>query len=56
VAKELYYWDSNAFPGYLNGEADKIPECEPVLKEAQKGHIQIVTSALTLAEVLYIIG
>jgi predicted nucleic acid-binding protein len=54
VAKDLYYWDSNVFSGFLNEEPDKAADCETVLKEAQAGHILLVTSALTLAEVLFI--
>lgn len=54
MAKDLFYWDANSFSGYLNAEPDKIAECEVVLKEAEKGHVLIVTSALTLAEVLHI--
>jgi predicted nucleic acid-binding protein len=53
VAKDVRYWDACAFSGYLNEEADKIIECESVLKAASNGHILIVTSALTLAEVLF---
>lgn len=54
MARDQYYWDSNAFSGHLNDEADKVAECEPVLKEGEKGHILLVTSALTIAEVLFI--
>jgi len=56
VARDQFYWDANAFVGFLNGEADKVSLCEPVLKQAQNGHILIVTSALTIAEVLFIKG
>ena len=51
MARDQFYWDANAFVGFLNGEADKVSLCEPVLKQAQNGHILIVTSALTIAEV-----
>jgi predicted nucleic acid-binding protein len=54
LARDLYYWDANTFSGYLNEEPDKLLDCEPVLNEARKGHILLVTSALTLAEVLFI--
>lgn len=56
MARDQFYWDSNSFSGYLNDEADKVVDCESVLKEAEKGHIFLVTSALTLAEVLFIRG
>lgn len=54
MAREQFYWDSNAFSGHLNDEGDKVAECEAVLSEAEKGHILLVTSALTIAEVLFI--
>lgn len=56
MAREVIYWDANAFSGYLNDEHDKVAACGDVLTQAQAGHILIATSALTLAEVLYIKG
>ena len=54
MARETFYWDANAFSGYLNDEDGKVDVCEPVLKEAERGNVLIVTSALTIAEVLFI--
>ena len=54
--KDNRYWDSDAFLGYFNQEADKVGKCEGVLAAAEKQRILIVTSALTLAEVLWIKG
>ncbi len=54
MAKEKIYWDSDAFLGYFKEEADKQDLCESVLEAAEEGKILIVTSALTLAEVLYV--
>lgn len=56
MAKDLYYWDSGAFLGYLNEEVDKVTDCMSVLKQAEAGHCLIVTSALTLVEVLWLKG
>lgn len=53
---EKVYWDSDCFLGFLQDEQDKVPECEQVLQAAQDGTIQIVTSTLTLAEVLRMKG
>jgi predicted nucleic acid-binding protein len=50
------YWDSDAFLGYFQEEPDKFPDCETVIKEAQAGRIEIATSALTVAEVLWLRG
>jgi predicted nucleic acid-binding protein len=49
----LRYWDTNCFLGVLNREPDKIGTCRAVLREAAGGSLQIVTSALTLTEVLW---
>lgn len=54
MAIEKIYWDSDAFLGYFKEEPDKQDLCEGVLEAADEGKILIVTSALTLAEVLYV--
>ena len=50
------YWDSDCFLGWLAEEADKVDACRQVLDIAERGDIQIVTSALTLSEVLLMRG
>jgi len=50
------YWDSVAFLGWLSNEADKASLCRPVLEAAQGGRVVLVTSALTIAEVLWLKG
>lgn len=50
------YWDSDAFLGWLLNEHDKAPKCEGVLRAAEAGQLQIVTSALTLTEVIRLKG
>ncbi len=50
------YWDSDCFLGWLQSEPDKEPACEQVLEEAKAGKITLVTSALTLSEVLMLKG
>ena len=52
MTKDLRYWDSDAFIGYLGQEPDKQAACMAVMKEAAAGKLLIVTSALTLAEVI----
>ena len=49
------YWDACCFLGYLKAEDDKIVQCEAVIDEAQEGKLIIVTSAITLAETLYLV-
>lgn len=48
----LRYWDSDAFIGWLAGEPDKVHECRGVIRAAEKGELRIVTSSLTLTEVI----
>jgi hypothetical protein len=50
------YWDAATFLGWLSEEPDKVPECRPVLEAAEAGTLILVTSALTLFEVLWIKG
>jgi len=50
------YWDSNAFLALLQNEPDREAACRDTLAAAQKGDFLIVTSALTLAEVLWLKG
>lgn len=56
MSRELRYWDSNCFLAYFNEEEGRADRCEFILSEAEKGGILIVTSALTLAEVLALRG
>ena len=50
------YWDSDCFLGWLLAEEDKEDRCREVLTAAEDGKVQIVTSALTIAEVLALRG
>lgn len=50
---EKIYWDSDCFLGYFQEEPDKAEKCDGVIQRAERGDVLIVTSALTLAEVLW---
>lgn len=50
------YWDAVTFLGWLSEEPDKVPECRAVLEAAAAGNVTLITSALTIAEVLWIKG
>lgn len=50
------YWDSDAFLGWLAEEEDKVEECQAVIRAAEAGKTLLITSALTLAEVLLLRG
>src|SRR4051812_33125817 len=53
---ELIYWDSDAFLGWLQAEPGKTDLCAGTLKRADLGEVIIFTSALTIAEVLWMRG
>jgi predicted nucleic acid-binding protein len=49
--KPKYYWDACAWIGLIRQEPDKIDSLRYVIEMAQKGQVEIWTSAFTLAEV-----
>lgn len=53
---EPIYWDSDAFLGWLQAEPGKVELCEGTLKRGNLGEVVIFTSALTIAEVLWMRG
>ena len=56
MSAELIYWDSDAFLGWLQAEPGKMELCQGTLDRADRGEILIITSALTIAEVLWLRG
>jgi predicted nucleic acid-binding protein len=56
MAAEIIYWDSDAFLGWLQAEQGKVELCAGTLKRAELGEVVIFTSALTIAEVLWMRG
>jgi predicted nucleic acid-binding protein len=56
VSIEKIYWDSCAYLGWLQEEADKVKLCKGTIERAEAGEVLIVTSALTIAEVLWLKG
>lgn len=48
------YWDSCCFLGHFKAEPDKAQACADVLTAASEGKLAIVTSTLTLTEVVKI--
>ena len=56
MAVEPIYWDSDAFLGWLQAEAGKAELCAGTLRRAELGEVVIFTSALTIAEVLWMRG
>ncbi len=54
MSVEIIYWDSNCFLAHLKAEEGRAEKCDGVLQRAKRGEVLIVTSALTLAEVLWL--
>ena len=52
--KERRYWDSDCFLNFLEKAEGNYEMCQAIIDLAEKGEVEIVTSALTLAEVLYL--
>ena len=52
MAIERVYWDSDCFLGVFKGEPDKVNKCQGTIKAAEEGTLIIVTSAITLTEVI----
>ncbi|MCY4171697.1 MAG: PIN domain-containing protein [Bacteroidetes bacterium] len=50
---KLRYWDTSVFLGYLKGKHDQRDQCDIILAKANSGETTIVTSAITLAEVVW---
>ncbi len=51
---EALYWDSNAFLAWLQEEPVSVDLCRATIERAEAGEVLIVTSALTIAEVLWL--
>ncbi len=51
---ELRYWDSSCFLAWLKEEEDRVNQCGQVLNLVQNGNIELVTSTLTVAEVIQV--
>lgn len=46
------YWDAATFVAWLADEAGRVDKCRPVIKAAEAGQLTIVTSSLSLVEVI----
>jgi predicted nucleic acid-binding protein len=56
LPKDRRYWDSDIFLSWFNKEQNKYEKCLGVMKGFDNGEIEIVTSSLTLVEVLWVKG
>lgn len=53
---DLRYWDAVTFLGWFNEEPDKVKLCSGIVDLAENGQVKIVTSAITLTEVIKLKG
>jgi predicted nucleic acid-binding protein len=56
MSVELVYWDSATFLAYFQQEAGRVDLCRGTLERAEGGEVAIITSALTIAECLWLRG
>jgi predicted nucleic acid-binding protein len=56
ISIDQRYWDSAACLAYLLDESGRADQCELVLDAAEDGKLEVVVSALTIAEVLALRG
>lgn len=54
MTKPARYWDADPFIAWLTPEQEKADACEPVIHAAERGELVIVTSVLTLTEVIHL--
>ena len=47
------YWDANVMLSYLNAVPERLPVIEELLRQSRAAAIEIVTSALSIAEVAF---
>ena len=52
MAADRRYWDSNAFLGWLNAEADKVGKCEGVLTAAMKPLARLIPTRFRTSSLL----
>ena len=56
MSSPRFYWDANAFLSFFQEVPGQVVSCRQVLEAVERGEATIVTSALTLTEVVYIKG
>lgn len=49
----LVYWDADVLLSYIDGDAERLPTIDELLRRARAGNIELVTSVLSQAEVAF---
>jgi predicted nucleic acid-binding protein len=47
-----YYWDSSCYLAWLKPEPDRVDGCREVIRAGERGEVQIVSSTISLTEVI----
>lgn len=47
------YWDANVLLSYVDGDADRLPTVEELLRRSRARELELVTSALSQVEVAF---
>jgi predicted nucleic acid-binding protein len=56
MRRSIRYWDSATFLAWLLPEESRLADCRGVVRAAERGDTLIVTSAVTLTEVIHLKG
>ena len=56
MSSPRFYWDANAFLSFFQETPGQFALCRQVLEAGERGEATIVTSALTLTEVVHLKG
>lgn len=52
AAREDRYWDTGPFLAWLKEEQHRLADVEPVIRAAEAGKVRLVTSSVTLIEIV----
>lgn len=52
MAEQVRYWDTGPFLAWLKPERHRLAEVEPLIEAAEAGRLRLVTSSVTLIEVV----
>ena len=52
-AESRIYWDANVLLSYIDGDQDRLPPIEELLRRSRAGEVELVTSTLTQVEVAF---
>lgn len=51
--RERIYWDADVFLSYVDGDEDRLPTIDELIRRARAREIELVTSALSQVEVAF---